>query len=59
MAMDYKAVVLLATLLLSTVSAARLMSLPIIDNPIVNIFDNSKYGLLQLSNGLAQTPQMG
>lgn len=24
-----------------------------------NIFDNSKYGILQLNNGLARTPQMG
>lgn len=24
-----------------------------------SIFDNSKYGILQLNNGLARTPQMG
>ncbi|KAK6929559.1 Alpha galactosidase, C-terminal beta sandwich domain [Dillenia turbinata] len=27
--------------------------------PSRNIFDTSKYGILQLNNGLAQTPQMG
>ncbi|KAL6541650.1 Alpha-galactosidase 3 [Orobanche gracilis] len=27
--------------------------------PISNIFDTSKYGILQLNNGLAKTPQMG
>ncbi|CAI9772171.1 unnamed protein product [Fraxinus pennsylvanica] len=27
--------------------------------PISNIFDTSKYGILQLGNGLANTPQMG
>ncbi|KAG9140772.1 hypothetical protein Leryth_006954 [Lithospermum erythrorhizon] len=29
------------------------------ENPISRIYDTSKYGLLQLANGLAQTPQMG
>ncbi|XP_076958267.1 alpha-galactosidase 3-like [Bidens hawaiensis] len=58
---------LLATVFLSSsIASARLH--PIIihnnnnnnnnNNPI-NIFDNSKYGMLQLTNGLAQTPQMG
>ncbi|KAL4556965.1 hypothetical protein LXL04_035135 [Taraxacum kok-saghyz] len=61
LAMDYKTVVALAILFLSTVSSARVLPLPIIAKPdgVVNVFDNSKYGLLQLSNGLAQTPQMG
>lgn len=27
--------------------------------PVFNIFDTSKYGILQLDNGLARTPQMG
>lgn len=27
--------------------------------PISNIFDTSNYGILQLNNGLASTPQMG
>lgn len=59
--MDYKTVVVLAIVFLSTVSSARVVPLPIIEKPdgVVNLFDNSKYGLLQLSNGLAQTPQMG
>ncbi|CAI9302578.1 unnamed protein product [Lactuca saligna] len=59
--MDYKTVVVLAIVFLSTVSSARVVPLPIIEKPDggVNLFDNSKYGLLQLSNGLAQTPQMG
>ncbi|KAL8233630.1 hypothetical protein R6Q59_019730 [Mikania micrantha] len=61
MAMDYMSITLLTIVILSPVSAARLTPLSIIQNPIgpVNIFDNSKYGLLHLSNGLAQTPQMG
>ncbi|KAL2555848.1 Alpha-galactosidase 3 [Forsythia ovata] len=29
------------------------------EKPISNIFDTSKYGILQISNGLADTPQMG
>lgn len=29
------------------------------DKPVSNIFDISNYGILQLNNGLAQTPQMG
>ncbi|CAA2974131.1 alpha-galactosidase 3-like [Olea europaea subsp. europaea] len=29
------------------------------EKPISNIFDTSKYGILQLGNGLAKTPQMG
>ncbi|EPS71460.1 glycosyl hydrolase family-like protein, partial [Genlisea aurea] len=29
------------------------------EKPFKNIFDTSKYGILQLSNGLAATPQMG
>ncbi|KAL0303961.1 UNVERIFIED_CONTAM: Alpha-galactosidase 3 [Sesamum radiatum] len=29
------------------------------EKPITNIFDTSKYGILQLGNGLARTPQMG
>ncbi|KZV14670.1 hypothetical protein F511_40699 [Dorcoceras hygrometricum] len=29
------------------------------EKPISNIFDTSKYGIFQLSNGLAKTPQMG
>ncbi|CAH1445440.1 unnamed protein product [Lactuca virosa] len=59
--MDYKTVVVLAIVFLSMVSSARVVPLPIIEKPdgVVNLFDNSKYGLLQLSNGLAQTPQMG
>lgn len=61
MATDYKQVVVLAIVFLSTISAARVLPLSIIQKPdgAVNVFDNSKYGLLQLSNGLAQTPQMG
>lgn len=59
--MDYKTVAVLAIVFLSTVSSARVVPLPIIEKPdgVANLFDNSKYGLLQLSNGLAQTPQMG
>ncbi|KAJ0695121.1 putative alpha-galactosidase [Helianthus annuus] len=61
---NYNPVVLLATVLflsIASIAATRVIPLPIIHNPTdsVNIFDNSKYGLLQLSNGLAQTPQMG
>ncbi|KAK9070461.1 hypothetical protein SSX86_010863 [Deinandra increscens subsp. villosa] len=62
MATNHKTVVILfATVFLSTLSAARLTPSSIIQDSTapVNIFDNSKYGLLQLSNGLAQTPQMG
>ncbi|KAI7758188.1 hypothetical protein M8C21_006517, partial [Ambrosia artemisiifolia] len=73
MGMDYyynhnPVVILLATVLFLSITScsvaaarARVMPLPIVQNPSdpVNIFDNSKYGLLQLSNGLAQTPQMG
>ncbi|KAL7582286.1 alpha-galactosidase 3 [Lactuca sativa] len=51
--MDYKTVVVLAIVFLSTVSSARMVPLP------VSVFESSKYGLLQLNNGLAQTPQMG
>ncbi|KAL2526795.1 Alpha-galactosidase 3 [Abeliophyllum distichum] len=29
------------------------------EKPISNIFDTSKYGILQVGNGLANTPQMG
>ncbi|KAK6145616.1 hypothetical protein DH2020_022436 [Rehmannia glutinosa] len=29
------------------------------EKPISNIFDTSNYGILQLNNGLARTPQMG
>ncbi|KAL0317015.1 UNVERIFIED_CONTAM: Alpha-galactosidase 3 [Sesamum angustifolium] len=29
------------------------------EKPITNVFDTSKYGILQLGNGLARTPQMG
>ncbi|CAA2978798.1 alpha-galactosidase 3-like [Olea europaea var. sylvestris] len=29
------------------------------EKPITNIFDTSSYGILQLENGLAKTPQMG
>ncbi|KAI3458453.1 hypothetical protein Pfo_015116 [Paulownia fortunei] len=29
------------------------------EKPITNIFDTSNYGILQLGNGLARTPQMG
>ncbi|XP_073305892.1 alpha-galactosidase 3 [Primulina huaijiensis] len=29
------------------------------EKPISNIFDTSKYGIFQLSNGLGKTPQMG
>ncbi|GFQ04403.1 alpha-galactosidase [Phtheirospermum japonicum] len=29
------------------------------EKPISNIFDTSKYGIFQLGNGLAKTPQMG
>lgn len=29
------------------------------EKPISSIFDTSNYGILQLSNGLATTPQMG
>ncbi|XP_022866978.1 alpha-galactosidase 3-like isoform X2 [Olea europaea var. sylvestris] len=29
------------------------------EKPISNIFDTSKYGILQIKNGLADTPQMG
>ncbi|KAI3470951.1 hypothetical protein Pfo_027614 [Paulownia fortunei] len=29
------------------------------EKTLTNIFDTSKYGILQLSNGLARTPQMG
>ncbi|CAI9768266.1 unnamed protein product [Fraxinus pennsylvanica] len=30
-----------------------------LEKPITNIFDTSNYGILQLGNGLAKTPQMG
>ncbi|KAL3524050.1 hypothetical protein ACH5RR_016884 [Cinchona calisaya] len=30
-----------------------------LQKPISNIFDTSKYGILQLDNGVARTPQMG
>ncbi|GER50886.1 alpha-galactosidase-like protein [Striga asiatica] len=29
------------------------------EKPVANIFDTSKYGIFQLSDGLAKTPQMG
>lgn len=45
------------------VSAARVLPLhPYLngqERPITNIFDTSNYGILQLANGLARTPQMG
>lgn len=31
----------------------------VISEPLSRIFDTSKYGIRQLNNGLAQTPQMG
>ncbi|PWA59596.1 alpha-galactosidase 3 [Artemisia annua] len=54
-------VILIVLSSIAFASSARLIPLPIIKEPTdsVNIFDNSKYGLLQLRNGLAQTPQMG
>ncbi|KAK3003577.1 hypothetical protein RJ639_019983 [Escallonia herrerae] len=44
--------------------AARVAPLPVPTNnnqeqTLSSIFDTSKYGMLQLNNGLAQTPQMG
>ena len=36
----------------AAVTAARVL-------PSFEIYDTSKYGILQLGNGLAQTPQMG
>ncbi|CAA3005340.1 alpha-galactosidase 3-like [Olea europaea subsp. europaea] len=30
-----------------------------LEKPITNIFDTSNYGILQIGNGLAKTPQMG
>ncbi|XP_071734013.1 alpha-galactosidase 3 [Rutidosis leptorrhynchoides] len=63
--MDYQSVILITVVLISSTlstSSARVLPLSIVQNKTVNsvnIFDNSLYGLLQLSNGLAQTPQMG
>ncbi|KAA8533984.1 hypothetical protein F0562_031501 [Nyssa sinensis] len=43
--------------------AARVVPVPSIlpnyERPVSSIFDTSKYGILQLNNGLARTPQMG
>ncbi|XP_011076595.1 alpha-galactosidase 3-like [Sesamum indicum] len=48
---------------ISVVVTARVLPLhPYLNSqetPITNIFDTSKYGILQLGNGLAKTPQMG
>nr|XP_043614934.1 alpha-galactosidase 3 [Erigeron canadensis] len=74
MATEYKTLIISVFLYVSIVSlllllssssaaAARFVpSLSIVEKSVnnsANIFDNSKYGLLQLNNGLAQTPQMG
>lgn len=56
--MDTKSIIVLTIVYLSIVSAGRVIPLSI-EEKSVNVFDNSKYGLLQLNNGLAQTPQMG
>ncbi|PIN08187.1 Alpha-D-galactosidase (melibiase) [Handroanthus impetiginosus] len=55
--------VILYVLFTAVVVTARVLPLhPYVDGkakPIVNLYDTSKYGILQLGNGLAKTPQMG
>ncbi|KAH7853507.1 hypothetical protein Vadar_003357 [Vaccinium darrowii] len=58
--------ILTLILCLSTISPviqARVVPVPPLlqnyEKPTSNIFDTSKYGLLQLNNGLARTPPMG
>ncbi|KAL0452661.1 UNVERIFIED_CONTAM: Alpha-galactosidase 3 [Sesamum latifolium] len=58
------AVAILCVYVLSAAVAARVLPLhPYLNDaeqkPLSNVFDTSKYGILQLSNGLATTPQMG
>ncbi|CAL5322794.1 unnamed protein product [Camellia sinensis] len=51
------------TLILHLSIALAIQARPLLQNhhekPSSNIFDTSKYGLLQLNNGLARTPPMG
>ncbi|KAL8552320.1 hypothetical protein ACS0TY_001135 [Phlomoides rotata] len=63
---NYATGLLIATLyvyIISVAVTARVLPLhPYLngqENPITNIFDTSNYGILQLGNGLALTPQMG
>ncbi|KAL0402978.1 UNVERIFIED_CONTAM: Alpha-galactosidase 3 [Sesamum radiatum] len=57
------AVAILCVYVLSAAVAARVLPLhPYLNaeqKPLSNVFDTSKYGILQLSNELAATPQMG
>ncbi|KAK4403448.1 Alpha-galactosidase 3 [Sesamum angolense] len=57
------AVAILYVYVFSAAVAARVLPLhPYLNaeqKPLSNVFDTSKYGILQLSNGLALTPQMG
>ncbi|KAL0359115.1 UNVERIFIED_CONTAM: Alpha-galactosidase 3 [Sesamum angustifolium] len=57
------AVAILYVYVFSAAVAARVLPLhPYLNaeqKPVSNVFDTSKYGILQLSNGLALTPQMG
>ncbi|XP_059666833.1 alpha-galactosidase 3 isoform X2 [Cornus florida] len=64
--MNLTVFVYIVVLYLSTISftvTARVVSIqPLLqnyENPISSIFDTSKYGILNLDNGLALTPQMG
>ncbi|XP_051138453.1 alpha-galactosidase 3-like [Andrographis paniculata] len=51
--------------MISATATARVLPLPLHpyldgpEKPISNVFDTTKYGILQLNNGLARTPQMG
>lgn len=63
---NYATGLLIATLyvyIISVAVTARVLPLhPYLngqEKPITNIFDTSSYGILQLANGLALTPQMG
>lgn len=63
---NYAAGLLIAALsfcIISVANSGRVLPLhPYLngqEKPITDIFDTSNYGILQLGNGLAKTPQMG
>lgn len=65
MAKQKLSITILAILFFSVSVSARVVPLlqnygnPIFRSNFHSIYDTSKYGVFQLSNGLAKTPQMG